>query len=129
MRLKVTINQLRRWLEYCDEFTTSTNRQEFIDQAKSDKDQVRMMLRRGADQFKEILVFQYQRRMLVVDLDPDFLKRISEYIDIFIENCRLYIHIKEARMDKVRIAKLIRMFEPRNKELRRYFKLKVMDAA
>jgi len=127
---KASYEMLRRWLDYAEEFKGTVFNKEWFDNAEDDKERIREMLGRGID--REVIDFINRKRMLVIDVEVEFLERIAEYIDEFERISRIKAEIIEAKKDKTRIYQMLRRFRKRNtkeRKLRRLMPLKIKNVA
>jgi len=127
---KASYEMLRRWLDYAEEFKSTVFNRQWFDRAEDDKETVREMLGRGID--REVIRFVDRKKMLVIDVDVEFLKRVAEYINEFEKISKIKAEIVEAKRDKIRVYRMLRRFRKRNtheRKLRKLMPLNVKDVA
>lgn len=124
--LRASDSMLRRWLDYADEFMNNAFNAKWMNEANQDKQAIREMLNRG---YRKDFISFNRKRMLEIEVDLEFLNRMSDYIIEFKAICRLQNEKIEAERDTIRLAKMKRQFRPRDRFERKISPLKVKNIA
>jgi hypothetical protein len=126
--IKISIDVLRRFQIYCDDYEDDRFNRELDYTAETEKEFIRECLGRKYNRNMKMIDFTKRKKMLLVVVKLEFLQAMSRYIWHFMHHCSYFEEYKDAVEDDMRVQRWIRMFGPRNRARRQVVKLNIKDA-
>jgi uncharacterized short protein YbdD (DUF466 family) len=125
--IKISIDVLRRFQIYCDDYEDDRFNRELDYTVETEKEFIRECLGRKYNRDMRMLDFTKRKKMLLVVVKLEFLQAMSRYINHFMHHCSYLEEYKLAVEDDMRVQRWIRMFDRRNRARRKVFKLNIKD--
>lgn len=126
--IKISIDVLRRFQIYCDDFTDDRFNEDLGYSAYQEKEFIRECLGRNYNRNMKMIDFTDQKQMLKVLVSLKFLQAMERYIGHFMHHCSYFEEYKLAVEDDMRVQRWIRSFDRRNRMRRKFVKLNIKDA-
>ena len=125
--IKISIDVLRRFQIYCDDYEDDRFNRELDYTAETEKEFIRECLGRKYNRDMRMTDFTDRKKMLLVVARLEFLQAMSRYIWHFMHHCSYFEEFRLANEDYIRVQRWIRGFEPRNRQRRKVIKLNIKD--
>jgi len=125
--IKISIDVLRRFQIYCDDYEDDRFNRELDYTAETEKEFIRECLGRKYNRNMKMIDFTKRKKMLLVVVKLEFLQAMSRYINHFMHHCSYFEEFRLANEDYIRVQRWIRMFGPRNRARRQVVKLNIKD--